>query len=104
MNPWSREPWPWILMSGPAAVIVAGAVTTWIAVATSDGLVADDYYKRGLAGSGVLRREQAAAKRAIAARIGRDAARMRVRRSGDAPAALAASLVHRTQAGRDLRL
>jgi hypothetical protein len=35
-------------MSGPAAVVVAGVVTTWIAFATADSLVAEDYYKRGL--------------------------------------------------------
>ena len=104
MNPWYREPWPWILMSGPAVVIVAGVLTTWIAFATSDGLVADDYYKRGLAINAVLKREQAAAQRGIEARIERGAGMMRVRLSGDAPAALFASLVHATQAGRDLRL
>ena len=27
MKPWYREPWPWLLMSGPAAVLVAGAAT-----------------------------------------------------------------------------
>ena len=36
-QPWYRERWPWILMSGPAAVIVAGAITTWIAFASADG-------------------------------------------------------------------
>ena len=60
MNPWYRERWPWILMSGPAIVIVAGVITTWIAFATSDGLVADDYYKRGLEVNAVLKREQEA--------------------------------------------
>jgi hypothetical protein len=36
-------------MAGPAAVIVAGGVTIWLAVASADGLVATDYYQRGLA-------------------------------------------------------
>ena len=58
-RPWYREPWPWILMAGPAAVIVAGAVTIWLAVSSSDGLVADDYYKRGLAIDQEIRRDQA---------------------------------------------
>ena len=48
-TPWYREPWPWILMSGPAAVIVAGAFTIWIAFSGADGLVTQDYYKQGLA-------------------------------------------------------
>jgi len=26
-KPWYRERWPWILMSGPAAVLVAGSAT-----------------------------------------------------------------------------
>ena len=25
--PWYREPWPWILISGPAIVVVAGMAT-----------------------------------------------------------------------------
>jgi uncharacterized protein len=47
-RPWYREPWPWILMAGPAAVVVAGAVTMVLAVATNDPLVAEDYYRRGI--------------------------------------------------------
>ena len=104
MNPWYREPWPWILMSGPAAVIVAGAITTWIAFSTADGLVADDYYKRGLAINAVLRREQAAARRGIGAEIERTAGRIRVRLQGAAPEALSLQLAHATRAGNDLRL
>ena len=33
---------------GPAAVIVAGVYTTILAFSSTDGLVADDYYKQGL--------------------------------------------------------
>jgi hypothetical protein len=104
MKPWYREPWPWILMSGPAAVIVASAITAWIAFTTSDGLVADDYYKRGLAVNAVLRREQAAVQRGIAAHFERVAGSIRVRLSGDAPPALILKLAHATRAGLDLRL
>jgi hypothetical protein len=104
MNPWYREPWPWILMSGPAAVIVAGAFTTWIAVTTSDGLVADDYYKRGLAVNAVIGREQAARRLGISAAIERAAGRIRVRLSGVHPEALFLQLAHTTRAGNDLRL
>lgn len=104
MNPWYKEPWPWILMSGPAAVIVAGALTTWIAFSTSDGLVADDYYKRGLAVNAVTRREQAAERLGIAAQFERDGGRVRVRLRGDAPGALFLNFSHATRAGHDLRL
>jgi hypothetical protein len=45
---WFREPWPWFLMAGPLAVVVASLASAWIAVASDDGVVADDYYKQGL--------------------------------------------------------
>ena len=104
MKPWYREPWPWILMSGPAAVIVAGAFTAWIAFTSSDGLVADDYYKRGLAVNAVLEREAAAARRGIDAQFERYAGGIRVRLRGDAPPALILKLAHATRAGFDVRL
>ena len=47
VNPWYREPWPWLLMAGPAIVVVAGFVTLGFAIESSDGLVADDYYRQG---------------------------------------------------------
>ncbi|MEO7404735.1 MAG: FixH family protein [Burkholderiales bacterium] len=59
--PWYREPWPWLLALGPALVIVAGIVTTYLAVVTADGLVADDYYKRGLTINRELARDARAA-------------------------------------------
>ena len=56
--PWYRHRWPWLLLSGPAAVLAAGAVTAWIAFASADGLVAEDYYKQGMAINKVLAREE----------------------------------------------
>ncbi len=103
-QPWYREPWPWILMSGPAAVMVAGAVTAWVAFANADGLVADDYYKRGLAINAVLKREQEAVRRGIAARVAREGGRISVMLAGAAPEAVRLRLVHATRAGFDLQL
>jgi hypothetical protein len=103
-NPWYRERWPWILMSGPAIVVVAGTLTAWVAFATSDGLVADDYYKRGLGVNAVLKREEAAAQRGIEARVERADGELRVRLRGAAPPVLFVGLVHATRAGNDVRL
>ncbi|HLE66908.1 MAG TPA: FixH family protein [Burkholderiales bacterium] len=102
--PWYREPWPWILMAGPAAVIVAGAVTLWLAISTADGLVADDYYKRGLAINQDLKREQRAAQRGIEARVRLEPSLIRVELLGASPEALFVQLVHATRAGFDQRL
>lgn len=103
-RPWYREPWPWFLMAGPAAVIVAGMATAWIAFATSDGLVAEDWYKRGLAINQDIRREQAAIARGLKASVTREPSRLRVRLEGAAPEALLVHLAHATRAGHDLRL
>jgi hypothetical protein len=101
---WTREPWPWILMSGPAAVIVAGAATIWIAVSSADGVVADDYYKRGLAINQVLGREENARRLGVQAQIEAVQGRLRVTLAGAAPEALFAQLAHATRAGHDVRL
>jgi hypothetical protein len=68
-HPWYRELWPWLLMAGPAAVIVAGVFTAYLAVVSNDGLVADDYYKRGLAINQTLARDAAAQKLNCRARV-----------------------------------
>lgn len=46
--PWWRFGHVWLIISGPAAVVAAGLVTVWIAIDTADGLVAEDYYRKGL--------------------------------------------------------
>lgn len=102
-QPWYREPWPWLLMSGPAIVVVAGVITTVIAFRTADGLVADDYYKQGLTINQTLKREQRAA--ALGVRAGLlylpEQARVQVMLEGVAPQALTLRLAHPTRAGRD---
>ena len=38
----------WLIIAGPAAVVVAGFVTLAIAIRVPDPVVAEDYYRRGL--------------------------------------------------------
>ena len=54
--PWYRHRWPWLLMLGPALIVVASLAMVALAIGTDDGLVADDYYKRGLAINQTLER------------------------------------------------
>src|SRR3954468_6830913 len=103
-KPWYREPWPWLLMSGPAAVVVAGAVTMWIAFASADGLVAEDYYRQGLAINKVLAREEAARSLGYSAEVALSAKKLTVRMTGAAPEVLFAHLAHATRAGYDVRV
>ena len=65
---WYREPLVWLVLAIPAAAVVAGAAMLVLANATWDGLVADDYYQRG------LQINRALARDAEAARLGLEAA------------------------------
>ncbi|MEX1073890.1 MAG: FixH family protein [Burkholderiales bacterium] len=104
MKPWYREPWPWIVMAPPAAAVLAGIATIWIAVVSSDGLVAEDYYKQGLGINKVIAREVRASELGISAALEVDGGRIRVRLEGASPQALFVHLTHRTRAGFDQRL
>ena len=104
MKAWYREPWPWLLISGPAAVLLAGAVTTWIAFASADGLVAEDYYRQGMAINKVLAREAAAQRLGISAQVELAEGMIRVRLQGERPEALFVHLAHATREGHDQRL
>jgi hypothetical protein len=67
--PWYRHRWPWLLMAGPFAVLVAGFITMWISFSGADALVVDDYYKQGKAINQDLRRDQAAAALGLSASL-----------------------------------
>lgn len=48
-KPWWREPWPWILMAGPAAAMIGCIITIFLAVQNfSDQAITDGGIKRGL--------------------------------------------------------
>ena len=57
--PWWKYGHVWLLISGPAAVVVAGLVTAWIAVTSPDPVVAQDYYRQGIDINKQLARERA---------------------------------------------
>lgn len=105
--PWYREPWPWLLMAGPAVVVVAGFATLWIAVASSDGLVVDDYYKQGMAINQTLQRDTLAVQRgyhatATMAGAGRGiSVQLETTGSVPLPDMLRLLVVHPTRAGMD---
>jgi uncharacterized protein len=46
--PWWKHGHVWLIIAGPAAVVVAGVVTTVIAVRGADPVVEADYYRRGI--------------------------------------------------------
>ena len=38
---WYKEPWPWLLMAGPAIVVVAGFFTLYLAISRPDPVYTD---------------------------------------------------------------
>jgi len=102
---WYRQFWPWFLFGLPAAVVVAGLATWWIAERHADHLVVDDYYREGLAINRELGRRELAAALNVRAQLEIRDALVRIRLEGESrPAALALYLSHPVDAGRDLRM
>ncbi len=102
-TPWYREPWPWILMSGPATVVVAALFTAFLAVRSSDGVIADDYYKQGLAINRTIEKGARARLLGVDARMTLDRNEVVVTLASHAPPPprLRLSLVHPTRPGVD---
>ncbi len=108
-RPWYREPWPWILAAGPFIVVVAGIYTAWLAIKSNDGLVTEDYYRKGLAANQTIARNEIASKSGLVAGIRIADDRMSIRLAADAPTfvmpqKLAVTISHPTRAGLDQSL
>lgn len=63
---WYREPWVWLVLGGPLAVICASIYTIVLAFQGADRVVAEDYYRQGLSINKDLRRDSAARLQGIA--------------------------------------
>jgi hypothetical protein len=108
-TPWYRQGWPWLIMVPPVAAIIGCAITITLAIRSADGVVAADYYKRGLAINEQLARSQAAAAMGLQANVSTrglaagDEVRVVLRADRAVPpeAALKLRLVHPGRDGAD---
>lgn len=105
-RPWYREPWPWILAAGPFIVVIAGIYTAWLAVKSNDGLVSEDYYRKGLAVNQTIARSDQATRMGLVAgiRIAGDSLSVRLQASDKnftLPPTVVATVSHPTRAGLD---
>lgn len=108
-TPWYKHRWPWFLMIGPVAVILAGLYTGWLAFSQQDALVVDDYYKQGKAINQDLRRDQVAASLGLSLNLRYDpaAGRLNGRLLGDEESVrspVRVRLIHSTRPERDISL
>lgn len=105
---WYREPWPWLLFGIPAATALAGIVTIALAAVSFDGVVADDYYREGLAINRTLARDAQARAQGLQASVqfNPEGSRVRVTLS-PRPAVESAvwlRVIHPSRAGVDQRV
>ena len=109
-KPWYRQFWPWFIMALPAASVVAGLTTVWIAMQTTDSLVvrSDDGIKN--ATERRISAERLASELDLAAIVeinpttGTVSAVMRSGDLRDLPATLDFELSHPAFADRDRRI
>ncbi len=106
VRPWYREPLVWLIIAFPLTSVIAGFATLYLAESTKDGLVVDDYYRKGKEINMLLARDQAAARAGLRGELQLDSARQRVTlnlRAGRAepPAVLTLRWLHATRAGFD---
>ncbi|MCP4700688.1 MAG: FixH family protein [Gammaproteobacteria bacterium] len=104
---WYREPYVWLVFLFPASAVIASMVTIYLAVASDTGLVADDYYKRGLGINRTLARDRAAATHGLQSMLRfnpeRKAVQMQLTAHADyrLPTQVLLNFFHRTRAGFD---
>ena len=67
-GPWWKYGHMWLVLGGPAVVVVAAIATTVIAVRGADPVVDSDYYRKGLGINAQLRGNAASVAPAGAAR------------------------------------
>ena len=108
--PWYREPFVWLLIALPLTAVIASFVTLGLAINSDDGVVEDDYYRRGKEINLVLARDQAAASRGLQGRAELDDAehQLRLRLSARVPGAIPDNVelkfLHATRSGIDRTL
>lgn len=109
-KPWHSYPLVWMMISIPLSAVVMGVIMIWLAVDTDDGLVADDYYKQGLAINDVITLDKKASELALGAVI-QFASNSKVINVqfdkgllGDYPAVLQLNFQHATRANSDISI
>ena len=46
--PWWKFGHVWLVIAGPAIVVVAGFITLYLAISRPDPIVSEDYYRKGI--------------------------------------------------------
>lgn len=107
---WYREPLVWLVIMIPGAAVLMGAIMLTLAVSTYDGLVVDDYYKKGLQINRSMERDAMAERHELASVVllGPQGGAIELLLEGnarfEAPKMVNLRLMHATRSGLDLDL
>ena len=106
-NRWYRVPFVWLLVGLPLLAVIGSFVSLALAIHSDDGLVEDDYYRRGKEINRTLARDHAAATHGLQGRIDLDDAHHELRvwlssnKTAPPPDNLQIKFLHATRAGFD---
>lgn len=111
-GPWYRQPLVWLVIAIPASAVVMGVAMILISVKSFDGMVDDDYYRRGLEINRDLSRDEVAVKRGLSAALKANLQKGFISaeisfpdgKSGPLPQRVHLRLIHPTRAGLDQSL
>jgi len=104
---WFQHPMVWLVILFPSLAVVGGIITIIIAMNTEDGLVVDNYYKKGLEINQDIRFDQTASQLGISAfvNINTQSGEILVTVSSEQTLTpspeLSFQLIHRTRSGLD---
>jgi len=106
-TPWYRQPMVWMLIAIPGSSVIVGFTLYYFAVVSFDGMVVDDYYKKGIEINRVLKRDHEAATLGLSAdlHLNDDSHRLRLqlayKHGFKPPSRLSLQFLHATRAGFD---
>ncbi len=109
-NKWYQQPMVWLVIAIPLSAVIVGSIMFTLAVTTFDGLVEDDYYKKGKEINQLLVRDEFALNNGIIAQVSIDEQTgiivADLSNTGDYafPKQMGLSLLHPTQAKQDVKL
>lgn len=105
-RPWYKEPYVWMILAFPFSAIVVGLTMFRVSWVTFDGLVVDDYYKKGLEINRTFERDKIALKYGLEGYLqinptGGLRLFLKSNETYTLPSQLKISLLHRTRKGFD---
>ena len=103
--PWYRVSIVWLVLAIPLTAVMLGMMLLYLSITSYDGLVVDDYYKKGKEIDRVLKRDLAALDHGLTANVSLQGRQLAVQLSSGSeytpPPTLAVHFYYSTRAGLD---